>query len=380
MQNKELHQQYADLLPAGADQAAAQVVRDLHTMYATAPAPAHLDTTIARAVQQRAVEQAQRPAQRHTIFGGFGGWQLRTVGVVAALLLAMVAGGAYAIIPVLNQAFTQLGDKGLQEVDVAGLMHDVDLQQTVHGYTVDLQRVYADANRVMVGFTVRGPDQDVLGFQPNEMYLRTADGVDLPMDLRLGLAKNDGGQGNIYMFDADTIQSSTADISLRFEIHNLLVYGKDATRGEESATTIAGPFTFDFIVPFVAGHVVEVNQTVMTNGVPVTLDRVVITPSMTHAYLRLYDTNHIPARELLATTRVVGEGWDVNGDSVWTEDDGQQRIAFQEALFDKHGEWTLIVDELRGATPEVQSAAVVKNEPWTTEQIEGPWEFRFVVP
>jgi len=39
----------------------------------------------------------------------------------------------------------------------AGLVREVNLPQSTCGFTMTIQRVYADANRVVVGYTITGP-------------------------------------------------------------------------------------------------------------------------------------------------------------------------------------------------------------------------------
>ncbi len=156
MKTEHLHQQYNDLLPANADDATAHVVRDLHTLYTTASAPAHIDAAIARAVQQRWAEHAQRSARRR---GFFGGWQLRGAGVAVALLLALlIGGGVYALGPLLERSLDRVQEHnaGLQYVRDNNMYQEVDLSQTIDGYTIHVERVYADANRILVGYTLSG--------------------------------------------------------------------------------------------------------------------------------------------------------------------------------------------------------------------------------
>jgi hypothetical protein len=383
---QHLHQVYADLLPADTDQASAQLVSDLDTLYTTPAPPPQLSATMLRAIEQRMAERQRQASVRRWAFPRA---MPRGVGAVAAILvMLLIGGGVYAITPVLNQALTQLDDTGLKQVDAAGLMHDVDLSQTIDGYTIHLQRVYADANRVMVAYTVQGADQKITGFTPNEMHLTTPDGLALPMHGRFGLAKDGGVEGNIFTFDADSIQGHPAEVSLRLEVYGLQVFTSDAPspptgQPEEPTTIVSGPFVFDFTVPFVAGRVIDVNQTITANGVPITLDRLLITPSMTRAYFQLQDTNGIPAKEWWPETRLNGDGWTVDwygGGSSRIEDNRRHVLAFEQALFDKHGEWTLTIERLRGEDPAKRAAAIEKGEAWNQEIIEGPWEFKFVVP
>jgi len=213
-------QQYNDLLPANADEATAHVVRDLHTLYASASAPEHVHAAIARAVQQRKMEQAQRPARQR---GFFGGWQLRTVAVVAALLLAMVAGGTYALAPVLNRAFELDSeyDPGLQYVLDNHLYQEMDLSQTIDGYTIHVERVYADANRILVGYTLTGLEgQEFFKFWPANITLTTADGQELRVSGLEEPVMDGNSLSDVLSFDIPEGYTKP-DIALRFIIKDL---------------------------------------------------------------------------------------------------------------------------------------------------------------
>lgn len=432
MQNKELQQHYADLLPADADRATAQVVRDLHRMYATAPVPAHINTAIARAVQQRAAEQAQRPVRGRTLFGGFGGWQLRTVGVVAALLLALVAGGTYAFAPVLNRAFEQgqAYDPGLQYVLDNHLYKDVDLAQTIDGYTVHLQRVYADTSRVIIGYTVSGPESnDNLEGYNLEATLTTASGVVLPMYGGGGAALEGGSlgttQATVLMFDAAGIEGNPSELNLRLNANEIEVYAIDAPSpapGEVGgpAKIVAGPLYFDFSVPFHGGQIVEAVQTVAVDApfveatrpledgtieevetvapqpVAITLERLIVAPSETRLYLRFPDAEGIAGREWSAWPTFSGDDWTsedfttimpdwtrpegVNGDgfnSMMTrEQNGVYEVTLPAPLHEKHGEWTISVPYISAANP----GTMRSDGTYGTKLITGPWEFKFIVP
>ncbi len=87
----------------------------------------------------------------------------------------------------------------------------------------------------------------------------------------------------------------------------------------------------------------------------------------------------IPADEWFPEITLSGDGWTVgayDGVSGWTEDDGRQKWTFEHPLFDKHGEWTLTVGHLRGA----DMTNVKEGEAIPQTIVEGPWEFKFMVP
>ena len=395
MQNKELQQHYADLLPTGADQATAQVVGDLHAMYATAPAPAHTNTAIARAVQQRSLEQAHRPARQRMILGGLGGWQLRGAGVVVALLLALlVGGGVYAIAPILDRSLDRVQEHnvGLQYVRDNKLYQEVDLSQTIDDYTIHVERVYADANRILVGYTLTGLEgQEFFKFWPANVTLTTADGQELRGGGLDEPVMEGRALGELLTFDMPEGYTKP-DIALRFMVKDLEIYGNDDQATIDAGLrkpigSVAGPFVFDLTVPVIAGRVAEINQTVTVNDVPVTLERVVVTPSETRMHLRFHDVPGKPVQEWrwAGHPRLAIDGW--NSEQNEAEgggySDGSRWVFGRNyALIDKHGEWTLTVDRLFGHDPVKAAAASKEGEGavYTMDVIEGPWEFKFIVP
>jgi len=140
---------------------------------------------------------------------------------------------------------------------------------------------------------------------------------------------------------------------------------------EEEA--IVGPFTFDFSVPFIPGRVAEVNQTVEVAGVAVRLERVVVTPSETRAYLR-FDP---PGGPEMRWTPIVmleapgdGKSQDYFAYSV-NADLPVYPYGFLAPLYERRGEWKLTVTELVGTE---------LVPPYKDVRLAGPWVFRFRVP
>jgi hypothetical protein len=135
---------------------------------------------------------------------------------------------------------------------------------------------------------------------------------------------------------------------------------------------VVGTFTFDFGVPFIPARVAEVNQTVEAAGVAVRLERVVVTPSETRAYLRFdppgeVETSWTP----IVTLKAPG---DEKGQSHFysVDDDSPVHISgFLSPLYDRRGEWTLTVTELVGTE---------LVPPYNDVRLAGPWVFRFRVP
>jgi Domain of unknown function (DUF4179) len=142
------------------------------------------------------------------------GWVLLNI----ALFLVMGA-AAFALDPAVNKLFQQT--VGWRHIEQAQLVQKLDLTQTMDDVTVTLQRVYADTNQIVVGYTVKTSDG-----QRHDPY-----NIKLMVHLaRSFLAPSDGGTGNsdllnvnlppregagVLSFNAASIQGTPSILHLR---------------------------------------------------------------------------------------------------------------------------------------------------------------------
>ena len=316
-----------------------------------------------------------------------------------ALVLCLAFGAvAYAVAPAVGRLFQQ--EPGLQHVEQANLVQELNLSQTVNGVTVTLERVYADANRIVVGFTIKDPDgqrDDV-----HHLTLTDAAGTVFPGTTGFGVTGRSDifgvelppGEGAyVLAFDASAVEGTPAELDLRLvvEVRELVLptdtpgpsptsAGSPAEPQEPMVVelepmpqgAIVGTFTFDFSVPFIPARVAEVNQTVEAAGVAVRLERVVVTPSETRAYLRFDPPGEVETSwTSIVTLKAPG---DEKGRSHFysVDDDSPVHISgFLAPLYDRRGEWTLTVTELVGTE---------LVPPYNDVRLAGPWVFRFRVP
>ncbi len=291
---------------------------------------------------------------------------------LALVLLLAFAGASWAG-SARNRAFRV--EPGLRHIEQAGLGQEVNLSQTVDGVTVTLQRVYADANRIIVGYTVSGPTAQKHGFP--ETILTDDRGNVFPHSTEAAQPEfppyAEAAQdiyiktiGCVSSFEADAVQGTPATLSLHLLIDLV------------SMETATGPFTFDFSVPFDAGRDVEVQQTVEAAGVAMRLERVVVTPSETRAILCFTppDGNSDRWRASVATLDTGDwqnhDGFAINTDRRIVGEEVCNRYSFLDPLLDdQRGLWTLMVDELYERNP---------AQPDKLMRLSGPWVFRFRVP
>jgi hypothetical protein len=283
----------------------------------------------------------------------------------------------YAVAPLVDQLLA--GERGAATLH----MHAIGQTQTTNGITVTLDRAYADVNRVIVVYKIQVPAGFVHSTSgiDHKIQLTDTQGSNLPLIDASGLADEASHLSTgLVTFDAEPLAPGTADLT-----GQLTFLDVRATANSPSGSDLtAGAFTFTFSVPVAAGREVTVNKTVVTKGLPVTLERVVITPSETRAYL-LYPANEgIPAEHWSPFAHISGAGWDsrqlpaVKGLMTlgvsFMNGRGEHVQTFSGDFTGRHGEWTLAIDAISGVDVTVPND---QNGLPKQARIEGPWTFKF---
>lgn len=275
----------------------------------------------------RPIASSKRP------YAGYG-LSLRGALIVALVVILLVlVGSVYASeIPILNSLFHM--EQGTQHILQTNQYTDFHQSKTVNGFTVTIEKVYADANRVIVGYTVNGNAGQNLNntFAFGLSTLTTQQGVSLRLMQGVGTSAIGSITGNVFSFDASSIQNDPKNLQLRLAIP----YGRQPVA---SAFKINGALTFNFSVPFHPGKVISVHQSVVADGKTIMLERVVITPSETRLYVRGFSSqdemnNYSIAASLSVDGKIYTGGGGYRASDIWTMD-------FDVPLFDKHGEWAV---------------------------------------
>lgn len=365
---------YPDLLDSDHDAALERLVVDLATLYRGAAAPTVLRTTLDAALRDAGGAEAPLNSRtpRHRRF------RLGAGALGTAVALALVLGGvAYAVVPLVSRLLTT--EQGATSLP----MRTIGQSQTAHGVTVTLERGYADANRVLVAYTIQVPSGFANSTSGIDGKIGLADAQGLTLPLIDGQGLNGDTQhvsAGLVTFDAESLRSGIATVSLRLTFLNV----RAAAKTLNGAALTAGPFTFSFSLPVAPGRVVSIARTSVVKGVPVTLERVVITPSETRAYLRFAATAGISADDWNAQAHISGTGWDsrtlqppsdpadlVTTGTFFVNARGEHVTTWSGDFVGHHGEWTLTVDWIWGADT---------STPIRQDQVSGPWTFRFSLP
>jgi hypothetical protein len=398
----ELDYAYPDLLDDKSDQRLRSVVADLHAAYATADVPSRLDQSIAQALAHHRREQAAAPRTRLIQFPLPRLLPRGISAVAAALLVALVlAGGAYAITSLIGPVMRL--EPGTAYVENAGLGRKLDLRQTINGVTVIVERAYADVNRIVIGYTLEVPPALTGGQSSIGAELILTDSNGKRYYPRHGMGNREPGSSrgsDVMSFDAAGLPADIAEMSFNLTIPEVTTTRSSGPiptaapppetgaaievqpAGDSNVTHIAGPWSFDFTIPVLAGQVIEVNQSATAAGISISLERVVVSPTETRAYLRIPETSEFPSQQLQPMAHISMEGWSsrdhqagpgISGVPV----DGLHTFSVLGNLTDKHGEWTLTVDELIGWPAD---AAIGPDGGLEMTRFAGPWTWTFVVP
>jgi len=151
-----LGDRYGDILSDARDADALRAIGDLEAVYTCDMSPpSHLGASMDRALHTHIARAEQSPFPLGRVRATT--WTRRPIAVIAALVAALaIVGGVYAgVVTLGDQAL--LGNDGTRQIAVANLGRPLDLSRRVCGFTVTLNRVYADAQRIVIAYTVAGP-------------------------------------------------------------------------------------------------------------------------------------------------------------------------------------------------------------------------------
>ncbi len=382
MTRAPLKDRFGDILGDAPGPDLLRLVTDLDMISRSVVAPTYLARRI-----ERAVHAHERPAGR--AWGARVRLPLRLGSMATALaLIVAVTGAAYSAVPLIDKVFGL--DSGASSIVTKNLGEQVNLSRSIAGFTVTLSRVYADANRVILGYTVAGPPgRRVWNFSLGANQIE-ANGVTLPGhgEVADGLI----AQPNAYLqwFDASALKGSPQTIQLhvvfpwieameqigplpkdgqtppmQFPPMPSVAAGAIATAapvGQAKSpirlVRLGGPVRFDLSVPFISGRVVDLHEVQTAGGRTVALERVVVTPTETRLYMSGAGPDVVGALSV--------DGWQSDPSSVmqtsWAVGDGLTAVSYLAALSDKHGEWTFVA------------------RPASSSTSTGSWTFRFVLP
>jgi hypothetical protein len=366
--NSSLTNRYPDLVGERDDPDLLRLVADLDEVHSAPEPSAAARGAIAAALSAKAAGVSGVPSPRVASPGGWIHplrWAAHRPLVAATLILALVllGGAAFAVEPLIKQAFNM--EPGTQQLLELKLAQDVHLVRQLNGFTVTIDKVYADSNRVVIGYTVATPPNHGYAMELLDPVLTTPDGLTLPGGDFMGTGAQNNAQAIIAVFDTSQITSMPPSLQLHLSARGLGGM-EDAGSSTVRPYEVLGQLDFDFTVAFHPGHIVTPHETVTAGGQSMTLERIIITPSQARVYLRL-DGEDV---DWLYGTLTIGD-WnstpgqgDHGPQSVGSAPDGLTVLNYDDAIYDKHGAGILVVAYANNAQA----------------PHGGPWTFHFTMP
>lgn len=352
--SRTVHTRYADILE---ESSAETIVARLDALYRV-DAPRGLGDAIDASLRARAVPKRRR-------------------GRIVALLLAalLLAGAGYASGPIVARLWSH--DPGAAALWRAGLVRELSLAETVDGVTVRVDRAYADRNRILVGYSVQLPQERAAGFAgfTARATLTDAEGRAYPVG-PISFGDQDpaaGISGHLFNFDASALSPDESEVAFELTVAAVRAIRVQAASANSARfeTIATGPWSFRFTLPIGGGRIAEVHETIVQDGVALTLERAVVTPSETRLYVRFEPSAAGSGREgwSLPLGRVAAAGREAAISAVRCETDGRCVLYVHASLNELAGPFTLRIDEL------VQSDGVQSGR--SQKHTAGPWLFRF---
>lgn len=316
--------------------------------------------------------------------------QITRPGWGAAILVLTLAFGsvAYAAITSMLDRAVEMDPSGSQYLVENGLVERLNLSQTEGGITTTLEWAYADANRIVIAYTIAHPADR----ESTSVRLTDEDGTALA-DIMGGYGYvGDGLSSQVESFDASPVRGApdSLGLSLHLEVSTFdLPEGTPSpppvTVDPETGVGVAvlepveigapsAAFDFEFSVPFHPGREVEIRQVVEVSGIRAALEQAVVAPS--DARFTLCFSGLDPAYQWIPLFSLKTPEVDLDDNAYilsggqWVDDRCYQ-YDVGAPLQEHRGEWTLTVKELVGERLDLQPGQI---------RLSGPWGFRFLVP
>jgi hypothetical protein len=327
---------------------------------------------------RQSVSPKQENSKRRLIPHTRLGWA-----VFMTMILLLTTTAVFAVDSIVHRALQE--DPGLESAQLKARGQEINQVNTINGFTVTLQWVYADDNRVAMGFSIQGPSEvSYNSINTARMQLTDDRGNIYPSFNGFGTPYETGSTALASSF---SVPSAAKPLPETLKLHlSMYTVAVDPTRvvllptvapGESKEQTlensqpgpVSGPFTFDFDVKPQPGSVLALDQVVESHGIPMTLKNVSITPSETQGEL-CYGGSDIqdwaPIFHLDVGTPL---NWDkVSQGTISIPGAACNTVHINAPLLDYKGLWTLTVSEIVGFAPDGSS---------TQKRLAGPWVFRF---
>jgi len=355
---------YGDLLETASDQQLLRAISDLDAAYKQPALPTHMSWSSVQARHAFSTHQLQKPREAFALrlLGRRRKrWSASMALGLAVVVIALSAFTYVSILPLLGQLFNAHSAIGglLQKQQFTELHQS----KTLDGLTIKLEAAYADANQIIIGYTlspVQTPDQLGTGKET----LQTSDGRTLASYGGVS-SYTVGGNANAIapfanIYDAGSITGNPQNVTLHtvFDVGT----GGNPKLGLKPFHKL-GTLAFDFTIPFHPGKMLEPHQSLTVHGQTVTLQKVIITPSETRVYV---SGLNMSTAYIWASIQVAGQ---IDRPGTGTPlADGTYRMSFAQPLFDRSGLWKIEISQINRGNGVATSADTAT------------WDFSLTVP
>jgi hypothetical protein len=281
---------------------------------------------------------------------------------VAVLGMLAVTVVAYAAARLLQDSPRDPGLTGAGEAD---LVTELNLQQSYEDFTVTVEYAYADVNRISIGFQVSGTSPIGTTYEITSDALTDSEGYEYQLLFGGGGGGGGGGSEAPQVHTYSYTQSSSYHVPAYAEVPDALnlrlelgVKRITSTRPDSAGTPqpVEGapiieqlePLVFEFSVPFIPGQVIEPEQTASANGITLTLEKLVIAPSLTRAtvcFAEVPEANYFPLVSLTVDGEAVALASEQGSGFEPVDEAGRcYDVLINESLYSLPGEWALSID------------------------------------
>ena len=332
---------------------------DLAALFATSPSALVLDR-LDRRVCRGIAAWRPRPRMRSRLRPGRRA--AFTVLVAATFALGGATGSLQGLYQFLAFPFDTPWHRG----------QDIGLSQTVDGYTVTIDRAYADATRLALAISVIDDRR-----RPNTTQVEAFSAVvtDAAGEYQSGGGAVSGPDGPFAAVNVTWKQPPELPLPAGpRQLHVVLpfIQVRDDTTPPPDADAIgwspwnrvAGPWTFDFEVTVDGGTAITPAASAELGGVRVSVPRLIAASNIVRVEMRI--DGALPPGDWSPIGEVRHDGRTMRFVSLSMEEDGSLVILTDGGVNDASGTWTITVDELVG------------NE--TNTNLPGPWVLEFEAP
>jgi hypothetical protein len=370
-----LSTRYADLMTDPSDEALGQLIQELDATY-TAPArPEGLSWSTVSPHMASKPHLTEVISERHQV------WPVRRrnavlIACAAVLMIALFSATMFGMRSALwiqqphpisadKQAIQQLMQnqdtpENIRSLAQNGQFTPLNATKVTQAGSVMISQAFADANNVVLVYTIDSdtwlnppgacsPQKCILLVQISALTVTTSDGHQLKEHLQLidfdkEISSKRHRVAILSYFDASAIQGNPKQVQVTISL------SKDVSPSQEAVGTFTIPFHPDKTV-------IPVNQTTNANGVPITLEQIVISTTEVRCDFD-YDSMPASKRDILQfypeTLSVAGTAYPIRG--VTPDNTGfsyiplqsNDIVSFLSTLQSQTGKWVLAISDLNG--------------------------------